>query len=355
MCHLGLKEIQNYWRINNNVLDLFLQYLDKPIAKRIYNEDADAAATDGVSGSTAGPSPFNTASTPQNLSTDTVEQSRSDAIEDQYFSLMQTNWEGEHALGDLGLFLDPQLYANGVESELGMDGTDKTFNAPAPFTRRMWAGGKMQFIEGTSLKVGEEVEERTRLVGATPKKSRSGDEMVLVDVEKEFWGRDGLVVKDQRSWIFRPEVNVSLAAKTAPPRANRQPSFGPSTITDEKGSDGGVLRHLRWSPVGLFRFSALTFNGHMIHYNEPWTKDIERHPEVVVHGPLNLINMLDYWRDVHGQDDRKVRQVGYRAMSPLYAGDEYTIRTASVEDDKKYEVLVEKGSTVCMKGEIIGS
>lgn len=93
----------------------------------------------------------------------------------------------------------------------------------------------------------------------------------------------------------------------------------------------------------------------MIHYNEPWTKDIERHPEVVVHGPLNLINMLDYWRDVYGQDGREVRQVGYRAMSPLYAGDEYTIRTASVEDDKKYEVLVEKGSTVCMKSEIIGS
>ncbi|KAK2773808.1 hypothetical protein CKAH01_13391 [Colletotrichum kahawae] len=243
----------------------------------------------------------------------------------------------------------------GVESELGMDGTDKTFNAPAPFTRRMWAGGKMQFIEGTSLKVGEEVEERTRLVGATPKKSRSGDEMVLVDVEKEFWGRDGLVVKDQRSWIFRPEVNVSLAAKTAPPRAHRQPSFGPSSITDEKSSEGGVLRHLRWSPVGLFRFSALTFNGHMIHYNEPWTKDVERHPEVVVHGPLNLINMLDYWRDVYGRDGREVRQVGYRAMSPLYAGDEYTIRTASVEDNKKYEIFVEKGSTVCMKGEIIGS
>lgn len=86
----------------------------------------------------------------------------------------------------------------GVESELGMDGTDKTFNAPAPFTRRMWAGGKMQFIEGTSLKVGEVVEERTRLVGATVKKSKSGDEMVLVDVEKEFYGNDGLVVKDQR-------------------------------------------------------------------------------------------------------------------------------------------------------------
>ncbi|OHE93148.1 hypothetical protein CORC01_11560 [Colletotrichum orchidophilum] len=94
----------------------------------------------------------------------------------------------------------------GVESELGMDGTDKTFNAGAPFTRRMWAGGKMQFVEGTSLKAGEMVEEWTRLVGATPKKSRSGDEMVLVDVEKEFWGRDGLVVKDQRQVFVRVEA-----------------------------------------------------------------------------------------------------------------------------------------------------
>ncbi|GJD00076.1 mitochondrial 3-hydroxyacyl-thioester dehydratase [Colletotrichum higginsianum] len=244
----------------------------------------------------------------------------------------------------------------GVESELGMDGTDKTFNAPAPFTRRMWAGGRMRFVEGTSLRVGEEVEERTRLVAATPKTSRSGDEMVLVDVEKEFWGRDGLAVKDRRSWIFRPEVNVSRAAETAPPRGVRPSAFGPSTITDRAGADGsGVVRHLRWSPVGLFRFSALTFNGHMIHYNEPWTKDIERHPDVVVHGPLNLIGMLDYWRDVYGRDGAEVREVGYRAVSPLYAGDEYTVRTAAVEGGKEYEILVEKGSTVCMKGEIISS
>ncbi|TDZ15270.1 Mesaconyl-C(4)-CoA hydratase [Colletotrichum orbiculare MAFF 240422] len=241
-----------------------------------------------------------------------------------------------------------------VESELGRDGSDKTFNAPAPFTRRMWAGGRMQFVEGKALRVGEEAEERTRLVGATPKKSRSGDEMVLLDVEKEFWGRDELIVKDQRSWIFRPEINVSLAAETAPTRVERPSAYGASTISDSEEADGSIRRQLRWSPVALFRFSALTFNGHMIHYNEPWTKDIERHPEVVVHGPLNLVNMLDYWRDVYGQDDRHVRQVEYRAMSPLYAGDEYTIRT-SAREDKEYEVLVERGSTVCMRGKIIGS
>ncbi|KAK2007715.1 hypothetical protein LZ32DRAFT_621976 [Colletotrichum eremochloae] len=243
----------------------------------------------------------------------------------------------------------------GVESEMGMDGSDKTFNAPAPFTRRMWAGGRMQFPEGASLKVGEEVEERTRLLAATPKKSRSGDEMVLVDVEKEFWGRDGLAVKDQRSWIFRPEVHHSHAAKTAPPRSDPTPASGPSTVADERDESGVMIRHLRWSPVGLFRFSALTFNGHKIHYNESWTKDIERHPNVVVHGPLNLINMLDYWRDMYGQNGREVRQVGYRAMSPVYAGDDYTIRTAYVEGDNNYEILVEKGSIICMKGTITGS
>ncbi|EFQ35625.1 uncharacterized protein GLRG_10769 [Colletotrichum graminicola M1.001] len=243
----------------------------------------------------------------------------------------------------------------GVESELGMDGSDKTFNAPTPFTRRMWAGGRMQFPEGIALKVGEEVEERTRLVAATPKRSRSGDEMVLVNVEKEFWGRDGLAVKDQRSWIFRPEVDCSHAVNTAPPRSDRPPASGPSTVADVEGEGGVMVRHLRWSPVGLFRFSALTFNGHKIHYNESWTKDIERHPNVVVHGPLNLINMLDYWRDMYGQGGREVRQVDYRAMSPVYAGDEYTIRTACAEGDNNYEILVEKGSTVCMKGTIQGS
>lgn len=92
-----------------------------------------------------------------------------------------------------------------LESALGADGTDRTFNAPAPFTRRMWAGGRMTWAPGTPLRVGQEVEERTRLVGAAAKVSgRDGGEMVLVDVDKEFWGPDGLALVDRRSWVFRP-------------------------------------------------------------------------------------------------------------------------------------------------------
>jgi hydroxyacyl-ACP dehydratase HTD2-like protein with hotdog domain len=89
----------------------------------------------------------------------------------------------------------------GLENELGADGTDRAFNPVKPFTRRMWAGGSMQWTKGMFFKVGEEAEERTRIVSAAPKISRDGSEMVLVGVEKEFWGADGKILVDQR-YVF---------------------------------------------------------------------------------------------------------------------------------------------------------
>lgn len=103
-----------------------------------------------------------------------------------------------------------------VESELGADGTDRTFNAPGPFSRRMWAGGRMDWAPGaTPLRVGDEAEERTTLVGAAAKRSRDGSEMVLVDVEKEFWGPAGLALVDRRAWVFRPPPTEALARSDA--------------------------------------------------------------------------------------------------------------------------------------------
>ncbi|GKT72021.1 cutinase transcription factor 1 [Colletotrichum tofieldiae] len=124
MCLLGLKEIQKYWRINNNVLDLFLQYLDESIAKRI-NGDGSEPAPANATGSMTGLTPFDTSgmSPLQGLlaAQTPLGQSRPDATEDQYFNLMRTNWEGEDALEDLGLFLDPQLYANGPMQVEGLN------------------------------------------------------------------------------------------------------------------------------------------------------------------------------------------------------------------------------------------
>lgn len=259
-----------------------------------------------------------------------------------------------------------------VEDDLGTDGTDKTFNAPAPFSRRMWAGGEMSWVKGVPLRVGEEVEERTRLVAASAKKSRNGSEMVLVVVEKEFWGPNGLALVDKRSWIFRPPPTEALSRaeeNTAPIIAG---AVGKSSTVEDVSVEGSgelfLLRHkssvyiscllladipqrkLAWSPVALFRFSALTFNAHMIHYNEGWTRNVEGHPAAVVHGPLNLIVIMyvpfpphdsadttplqpckavliqhrDYWRDIHS-GGQQPRIVTYRALSPVYTGYEYYI------------------------------
>ncbi|KAK8109126.1 hypothetical protein PG984_014927 [Apiospora sp. TS-2023a] len=247
---------------------------------------------------------------------------------------------------------------NGTESELGPDGTDLTFNAPAPFTRRMWAGGSMAWRSpAAQLCVGQQVEERTRLLTAMPKTSRSGEEMVLVEVEKEFWGPQGLALVDGRSWIFRPELPPTPTPKNPPPGAVLLTTVrGPSTVEDVESGDGGYpYRRFRWSPVGLFRFSALTFNGHKIHYDESWARSVEGHPGWVVHGPLNLINMLDYWRDVCGEQGAVMREIRYRALSPLYAGDSYQIsaqRLVGPADGKSVDILVQRGGVDCMTGAV---
>jgi hydroxyacyl-ACP dehydratase HTD2-like protein with hotdog domain len=132
---------------------------------------------------------------------------------------------------------------NGLETELGPDGSDRTYNAAAPFSRRMWAGGNMTWpAAGKSessaplLRVGDEIEERTKLLNATAKKSRSAGEMVLVEVEKEFWGPRGLALVDKRSWVFRPEVDPTTNADE--PTTVTPTIRGPTLIKDvqESGS-----------------------------------------------------------------------------------------------------------------------
>lgn len=100
-----------------------------------------------------------------------------------------------------------------AEADLADDGTDGggVPRPPPPFVRRVWAGGSLRWAPGAQpLRVGDVVEERTRLVGAEAKRSRGGGggEMVLVEVEKEFWGPGGLALVDRRSWIFRPPPAV---------------------------------------------------------------------------------------------------------------------------------------------------
>lgn len=106
----------------------------------------------------------------------------------------------------------------------------------------------------------------------------------------------------------------------------------------------------------LFRFSALTFNAHKIHYSLPWARDVEGHKSIVVHGPLNLISILDFWRDLRHKDESEStisvpESISYRATHPLYAEDEYQIVLEDGGSQSSVNIYG-PGGVVAMKADI---
>lgn len=204
-----------------------------------------------------------------------------------------------------------------VESELGLDGTDRTVNPLVPYTRRMWAGGELTWAQDTNavLRVGQEVRETTKLLSAEPKTLKNGGEMLVVGVEKTFENDQGIALVDRRSWVFQKEIT---SKNPVTPLARPEEKTLPI---------GEHTRDFCQSDLTLFRFSALTFNGHKIHFSPEWCRQVEGHRTCVVHGPLNLVNILDLWRDTArgGSPEALPKSIAYRAMSPLYMGEPYRI------------------------------
>lgn len=108
---------------------------------------------------------------------------------------------------------------------------------------------------------------------------------------------------------------------------------------------GTHTRDFEQTPVSLFRFSALTFNGHKIHYSKEWCREAEGHRDMVVHGPLHLVNSLDLWRDSRAEWKREFpRSVKYRATSPVYVGEPYrAVLEGSETEDAEVKYWTEDG------------
>jgi hydroxyacyl-ACP dehydratase HTD2-like protein with hotdog domain len=244
---------------------------------------------------------------------------------------------------------------------LGLDGTDASFNPSPPFTRRMWAGGSVSWPgapQSHYLRIGDTVTETTKVLSCEPKIIKAtGENMLVVSVLKEFHDSKGnLCVADNRNWVFREALDPSKPA--TPPK---KPPLLSERVLDDLGNGKHVRTFCR-DEVTLFRVSALTFNGHRIHYDKPWAVGVEGHRNVVVHGPLNLVSMLDLWRDkvaesgvgVPGTGVVMPASIDYRATSPVYAGEGYRIildKEPSPDGAIPVKVVSDDG-TVCMKGNI---
>ncbi|EED16288.1 conserved hypothetical protein [Talaromyces stipitatus ATCC 10500] len=257
-----------------------------------------------------------------------------------------------------------------LESELGADGTDTSYNPAAPFTRRMWAGGEISWPrthnpngEGRAnlLRIGQEVTETTRVVSAEPKTvRRTGEEMIVVGVEKRFENEGGVGVVDRRNWVFRKTLSDSPQERNRIDNTSQPLTNQPKLTTQESNPNLLHKRVLCQTPISLFRFSALTFNAHKIHYSVPWAQQIEGHRNIVVHGPLNLINILDLWRDVqYGKAQQRDREeivperIVYRATSPVYVDEEYEIiLKEETESGVSWVNVINHEGVDCMKAEI---
>ncbi|KAF2715801.1 hypothetical protein K504DRAFT_365551 [Pleomassaria siparia CBS 279.74] len=232
------------------------------------------------------------------------------------------------------------------ERELGRDGTDRTVNPLSPFTRRMWAGGELHWEKDNPMKVGNTVYETTRILTAEPKQLKNGGEMIVVGVEKTYENSKGVVLRDNRNWVFQKEL---ADTQDIPPTPEEKPL-----------PEGTHTRDFCQTEVSLFRFSALTFNGHKIHYSPEWCRKVEGHRKCVVHGPLNLINMLDFWRDTAHAEEKGTlpKSIRYRAMSPLYMSEPYRIllhKEEKSEKDGEWNAEIwDSYGKIGMKGIIVG-
>ncbi len=184
-------------------------------------------------------------------------------------------------------------------SEIGPDGHPARggFLPPVPLPRRMWAGGRLTFHD--ALRVGDTVERASIVEKVTLKEGRTGP-LCFVLVSHKFSTERGLAIEEEHDIVYR-----GLDA----------PAAGTPLKADEMG-ETDASETISPSPVLLVRYSALTFNGHRIHYDRNYVTEVEGYPGLIVHGPLQATLLLQLAARLNG--DTPVRSFSFRALSPLF-------------------------------------
>lgn len=196
-------------------------------------------------------------------------------------------------------------------AQLGLDGhplrdaRPDSFLPPLPdLPRRMWASSKVEFL--SPLRVGEAVTRLSRVQSIAEKSGGSGT-MVFVDVLHETSGEAGLAVREVQTLVYRGPADPG-----APP-------VPPLGVGQVDSADWGATRALAPSEALLFRYSALTFNSHRIHYDAPYAAGQEGYRGLVVHGPLTATLLLDLVQRELG--DNGLKSFAFRGLSPAICGE----------------------------------
>jgi 3-methylfumaryl-CoA hydratase len=188
--------------------------------------------------------------------------------------------------------------------EVGADGHPKlgSFLPHAGLPRRMWAGGRI--IYHAPLKIGVEAERQSEIIAVSAKEGRAG-RLLFVTVRHRIFADSVMCIEEEQDIVYR---EPPAAGASAPP---------PTLVTDT----AEFSERVKPDPVLLFRYSALTLNGHRIHYDRTYARQEEGYPDLVVHGPL--IATLLHGLAVRSRNDARLFRFEYRGMTPLFVDQDF--------------------------------
>ena len=200
------------------------------------------------------------------------------------------------------------------QSLIGPDGHPQRgdFLPPVPLPRRMFAGKRIRFH--APLKLGDEVRRESTIKDVTLKTGRTG-QMVFVTVQTDIHSPRGLAITEEQDIVYRGESEPGAAAPAPQPAPGK--AVWTKTVTPDQ--------------VMLFRYSALTFNGHRIHYDHPYVTQVEKYPNLVMNGGLTTLLVFELAR---ANAAAPLRFISSRNVRPLFVGRAITLCGEPAADGK---------------------
>lgn len=213
-----------------------------------------------------------------------------------------------------------------MSADLNEDGAARAAHPPTDLPQRMFAGADVEIK--MPLKIGLHAERVATVVHAEEKSGRSG-RLFFVTEKIEVRQGERLCIEEMRRFVYREP-------------ASGAPAPG-------KAAEIGTWSHT-WNPdaVMLFRFSALTFNSHRIHYDTPYASDVAHYPDLVVHGPLAAMAMAEL---VRRNDSRPLKRFSFAAQRPLFAHRPFTTHAKINEDTSLSIWIADHEGVLAMSGQ----
>ncbi|KAJ3027404.1 hypothetical protein HDV00_011216 [Rhizophlyctis rosea] len=209
----------------------------------------------------------------------------------------------------------------------------------------MWAGGRFEWTPNNPLRTGQEISQHVSVDNISKKTGKSGIEVAYVSLKMDIMNKNGLSLREKRSYAY---ISTETPISTTPLEAKPSGKTDTSSTLQSASPPPSFRTPFIPTEIDLFRYSALTFNSHLIHYSHPYATQTEQYPNLVVHGPLMATVLLkvlgmharvpssvtvDYdelqWQIGLGE---KIRWFEYRARKPLFVGERVLVCGVWVDD-----------------------